>query len=256
MKVSIMGAGAFGTALGKILVDNGHLVSYYDPRKLVVSLEGATAEAEVVVIAIPSEVMQSFCAAYPDHLKSLPTILATKGLTGPKLFDDFKDFVVLSGPAFAEDLNMGKEATLTATSELPKKLFENGQITIELTNDLHGVMLCGSLKNVYAIGAGYGWVEMGLGKYIEQAHSEMRRYLADHGANPETVELACGIGDLTLTCSGPQSRNFQCGQLLRIGLSLEEIGRKLGTVEGITTLGEIDRESYPMITKIYGLTKE
>lgn len=257
MNVSIMGAGAFGTALGKILVDNGHTVAYYDPKHLALSIEEATKDAEVVIIAIPSEAIEDFCKNYPTELMGLPTILATKGLTDACNFGTFEDLSVLSGPAFAKDIIAGKSVTFTATDELARKLFENDQISIELTDDLRGVMLCGALKNIYAIGAGYQErSESAAAAFLTRAHREMRQYLSDHDANPNTSELACGVGDLAMCCYSPSSRNFLCGQMLREGVLLDEIKSKIGTIEGVAALEQADRQNYPLISEIYALVKK
>ncbi|MFV0485238.1 MAG: NAD(P)H-dependent glycerol-3-phosphate dehydrogenase [Candidatus Saccharimonadales bacterium] len=254
MNVSIMGAGAYGTALGKILIDNGHNVSYFDPKRSALTLEGATKTAEAVIIAIPADATAELCKDYPTTLKSLPTILATKGLTDASIFGTFEHFSVLSGPAFADDLLTGKAAVLTATDEISKTLFENEQVDIEVTDDLRGVILCGALKNVYAIGAGYqDPVASVSAAWLTRAYREMRQYLSDHDANANTCNLACGIGDLVMTCSSESSRNFLCGRMIKKGIPLNEIRSKLGTIEGITALDTVDRQNYPLISGVYAL---
>ena len=156
MIISILGAGVFGTALGKIVTDNGHEVRYFDPQKYPdVSLEQATDGAHAVIIAIPSIFIPDFIANYPANLKNCPTILTSKGLTNLDCFKDFSQFSVLSGPGFAEDILAGKPATFTASDPFAMGLMKNDQITIELVDDPLGIILCGSLKNVYAIGSGF-----------------------------------------------------------------------------------------------------
>lgn len=254
MNISIMGAGAFGTALGKILIDNGHKVAYYDPKRSALTLEGATKSAEAVVIAVPASATLELCKDYPTALKSLPTILATKGLTDACNFGTFEEFSVLSGPAFADDLLTGKSAVLTATDEISQILFENEQVDIEITDDLRGVILCGALKNVYAIGAGYQDPAESVGAaWLTRAYREMRQYLADHDANANTCNLACGIGDLVMSCSSESSRNFLCGRMLKRGVALDEIRSKVGTIEGITALETVDRQNYPLISEVYAV---
>lgn len=252
-----MGAGAFGTALGKILIDNGHAVSYYDPKHSALSMDEATHEAEVIVIAVPSGVMMDFCRDYPANLMELPTILATKGLTDAGLFGAFENFSVLSGPAFAKEIIAGDTTLLTATDSIARMLFENEQVAIELTDDLRGVLLCGALKNVYAIGAGYQEPsENAMAAFLTQAYREMRQYLSDHDASAGTAELACGIGDLILTCTSETSRNFLCGKMLRDGMVTDEICQKLDTVEGISALESLDRQNYPLLSEVHALVKK
>ena len=134
MKIAVLGAGAFGQALGKILTDNGHTISYYDPALYPdVDLSAATDDVSTVVIAIPSIFLPEFIDNYPDHLKKLPTILASKGLMNIDMFADFEQFSVISGPAFAKEIMEGKPATFTASNPYAMGLFKNDQISIELT---------------------------------------------------------------------------------------------------------------------------
>ena len=257
MNVSIMGAGAFGTALGKILIDNGHEVSYYDPKRSALTFERATDSAEVIVIAVPADAIPELCKEYPSAFKSLPTIIATKGLTDAGIFGTFEDFSVLSGPAFADDLLTGKSATLTATADIAQELFENDQIEIEVTDDLRGVILCGALKNIYAIGAGYQDPASSVSaSWLTRAFREMRQYLADHDANSNTCNLACGIGDLVMTCSSESSRNFLCGRMIKKGKNIAEIRNKIGTIEGITALEAVDCKNYPVISEVHAIVNK
>lgn len=252
----MIGAGAFGVALGKILVDNGHEVTYFDSKNPQPTLEEATASAEVLVIAIPSGVAGEFVGSLSANLRKLPVILAAKGLLSLEAFANFERFSVLGGAAFAADVMKGLPVTLTVTDELARQLFENEQVAVELSDDVLGVELCGSLKNIYAIGAGaLVGAQSELPAYLEQALSEMKRYLADHDAKPETADLACGIGDLTMTATSEKSRNLRFGKALAAGRPAEEVRQELGTVEGLKTLEQVDRESYPIIAKIYELVR-
>ena len=255
MIISILGAGAFGSALGKVLTDNHHDIKYYDPFLYPeVSLEQATYQANAIIIAIPSANLPEFLENYPENLKKLPTVLATKGLSSPELFKDFPHFSAISGPGFAQEIIEGKPATFTASAPFAMGLLKNDQISIELQEDLLGILLCGSLKNIYAIGAGYhSDSENDSAMFIQHAHAEMEKYLADHGAKPETAELACGIGDLILSCTNETSRNYTCGVRLREGKRLPEIIDELKTIEGVSALQQIDHKGYMILEEIYNL---
>lgn len=255
MIITILGAGAFGSALGKILTDNHHDIKYYDPYLYPeVNLEQATYQADAIMIAVPSANLQEFLKDYPARLKKLPTILATKGICDPNTFNDFSQFSAISGPGFAQEIIDGKPATFTASAPFAMGLLKNDQISIELQEDLLGILLCGSLKNIYAIGAGYRADSANdTAIYIQHAHAEMQKYLRDHNAKPETAELACGIGDLILTCMNNSSRNYTCGIRLREGKKLPEIIDELKTIEGIYALQQIDRKGYMLLEEIYGL---
>ena len=255
MIITILGAGAFGSALGKILTDNHHDIKYYDPFLYPeINIEQATDQADAVIITIPSAILPGFLNGYPDRLKKLPTILATKGLSDPSIFSDFAQFSVISGPGFAQEIIDGKPTVFTASAPFAMGIFKNDQVQIELQEDLLGIMLCGTLKNIYAIGAGYhSDSENDSAIFIQHAHSEMQKYLEKHGANPHTAELACGIGDLIVTCTNDTSRNYTCGVRLREGKQLTDIISELKTIEGLTALEHVDREDYMIISEIYNL---
>ena len=209
MNVTIIGAGVFGVALGKILTDNGHGVVYFDVKDSL-SLAEATDGAEALVVAIPSGAVAEFASSLPEDLRNLPVILTSKGLLALDAFAGFARFSVLSGPAFAEDIMAGLPVNFTVTDELARELFAGEQVSVELSDDALGVALCGSLKNIYAIGAGAlvrDQEEMSV--YLQQAVAEMKLYLVDHGAKPETADLACGVGDLTMSATDEKSRNLR-----------------------------------------------
>jgi len=258
MKIAILGAGAFGKALGKILTDNNHEISYYDPAVYPdVDLMTATSGAHTIVIAIPSIFLPDFIDNYPAELKSIPTILASKGLLNIEMFSDFSQFSVISGPAFAVEIMEGKPATFTASTPYALGLFKNEQISIELFDDPYGIVLCGTLKNIYAIGAGYHSDSMNdIATYIERAHNEIANYLHKHGADPHTSDLACGLGDLILTCTNDTSRNFTFGKRLRAGDKIPDILNDLKTVEGYSAAQIVDWEGYPLLTQIQNIIAE
>ena len=97
--------------------------------------------------------------------------------------------------------------------------------------------MCGSLKNVYAIEAGYLGLKQNTGEmqdFLQSATNEMKLILAENGAKTDTVELSCGVGDLTLTCS-PDSRNYDFGMKVRESVEYKPDN----TTEGVTVLAEI-----------------
>ena len=73
MKVAILGAGAYGTALGQVLLENGHEVQYYDPILLKTSLEETLNGADVVVIAVPSSSVATVMQKLPENIPIIIT---------------------------------------------------------------------------------------------------------------------------------------------------------------------------------------
>lgn len=258
MNITILGAGAFGKALGKILIDNGHQISYYDPAVYPeIDLDMALYHANTVVIAIPSIFLLDFIDNYPDKYKNIPTILTSKGLFNADIFADFPQFSVISGPAFASEIMEGKPATFTASGPYPLGLFKNSQISIELCEDMLGIILCGTLKNIYAIGAGYhSDSQDGIATFIEHAHNETAEYLEKHGADRRTADLACGLGDLILTSMNDNSRNFTFGKGLKAGRRVNDLLNELQTVEGYSAAQIVDTEGYPLLSQIQDIISQ
>ena len=236
MKVTILGAGAFGTALGGILEKNHHEVVYYDPRISDKTIAELTANADYLLLAVPSAVVAEVVNELP---KNIPLIVATKGILTDKIFRKFSDYMVLSGPGFADDIKAGKETFLTATDQRVADILKAGYMKFDFTDDKLGVLMCGALKNVYALLAGIYNLEKyspEWEKFIGEVTTEMKEILSANGAKPETVDLVCGIGDLKLTCALP-SRNYEFGQ----SLSCDKNAKPDKTVEGLTALDKIKR---------------
>ncbi len=257
MKIAILGAGAFGTALGGVLAEKGYDIDYYDSRVERESLAQVVSSAKYIVLAVPSRAVPYVLPHLP---KKIPLIVATKGILSAQTFADFSDYMVLSGPGFADDIKAGKPTKLTATDARIVDLFTTDYLSFDMTDDENGVLMCGALKNVYAIEAGFRglrrdseeWM-----RYIEATCDEMKAILAENGARADTVNLVCGIGDLKLTCGYP-SRNYEFGDLLRQNGSL----RPEKTVEGLSALkriirGEIDLPpTTSIMNEIIGRFKE
>ena len=236
MKIAVLGAGAFGTALGGILANKGYDIDYYDSRLEKEKLSDVVTDAKYVVLCVPSKAAPFVLPYLP---KNKPLIVATKGILSDKAFDDFKDYMVLSGPGFADDIKAAKKTKLTATDDRIIELFETNYLTFDKTDDKRGVLMCGALKNVYAILAGLEGLEPNTeehAKFLTEVSEEMKALLSANGAQPETVDLVCGKGDLKITCAYP-SRNYEFGRILRKNPDAEPEK----TVEGISALKRIKR---------------
>ena len=267
MKITIYGAGAFGSALGEILVGNGHQVNYYDPVKypdkgLTSMIEGS----EINILAIPSHAAPKLLLFLPHDI---PLICASKGFLTTASFKPFKNFSVLSGGAFAADLMKKQPCVLTATSDLIEQLFKTDWLTFDKTNDHLGALLCGSFKNVYAIVAGYWELKYGttdFDDFINSSLDELRLILAHNNCKVETVNLSCGLRDLVITCASPTSRNYDFGVKLKkdpeLGKKYLAGSSKLQTTEGVTTVEQIlstpsfvKPDNTPILDRIIALTR-
>lgn len=236
MKIAILGAGAFGTALGGILAEKGYDIDYYDSKSSGDNLESTLCQAKMILLAVPSKAVPYLL---PNLPKNKPLIIATKGILSSDMFNDFSDYMILSGPGFADDIKAHKKTILTATDDRVVEMFGTDYLTFDQTNDERGVLMCGALKNVYAIMAGLLDLKEGTRehtKFLNDVASEMKLILDDNGAHGETVDLVCGKGDLKITCNYP-SRNYEFGQILRKNPKAEPEK----TVEGLSALKRIKR---------------
>ncbi|MBO6729226.1 MAG: NAD(P)H-dependent glycerol-3-phosphate dehydrogenase [Maricaulis sp.] len=153
---------------------------------------------------------------------------------------------VLSGPSFAIDTAKGLPTAVTlacADETVGADLVEalgTTRFRPYLANDLVGAEIGGAVKNVLAIACGIS-EGSGLGKsahaaLISRGFAEMTRLALALGAQRETLSGLCGLGDLVLTCSSPQSRNMSCGLALGRGVSLDDIlSSRKAVTEGVAS---------------------
>ena len=197
----------------------------------------SAARADIILIATPAQNLREAITALAPHLaKATPVIACAKGIErGTHKFmteviaEAAIDAIpaILSGPSFAEDVARGlpTAVTLAAKDErLASALVQAlGSSTFRPyhTTDVRGVEIGGAAKNVLAIAAGIA-VGKKFGASAQAAlttrgFSELVRLGRACGARSETMAGLSGLGDLILTCSSPQSRNFALGVALGRG---------------------------------------
>jgi len=273
MNAVVVGGGSWGTAFSRVLADRGHGVTLAtrdpeqaraiaetgrNPRYLrSVDLRGVAAttiaeaplaDADVVVVAIPSRSFGEVVRALPGRA---PILSLTKGLdpaTGERLSTLVRGrpVAVLSGPNMAEEVAEGLPTAAAIASEdldLAEKLqdaINSLAFRVYVNPDLVGVELCAAAKNVIALAAG-GVDGLGLGDnakaaVITRGLAEMARLGEAYGARPETFSGLAGMGDLVVTCWSRHGRNRQAGELIAQGATADEAVARIGmVVEGLTT---------------------
>ena len=195
------------------------------------------ASADIVLITTPAQNLRAAASALGPHLaKGTPLVACAKGIergTHKFMTEVIAEAApkarpaILSGPGFAEEVarSLPTAVTLAATDEgLASDLVQAlGTATFRPyhTTDVRGVEIGGAAKNVLAIAAGIA-VGKKLGAsaqaaLITRGFSELARFGRAFGARGETLAGLSGLGDLILTCSTPQSRNFALGQALGRG---------------------------------------
>ena len=260
-KISVLGGGAWGTALALTAARAGRKVTLWehDPANAD-SLErkresrylpgvkldanigltrdlGTAAACDAVLLVVPAQVVRPVVRSLAPSLgKRTPLIACAKGIEhGTHKF--MSEIIgecapnalpaILSGPSFAADVARGLPTAVTvaaADETIARELahaIASHTFRLYHATDVRGVELGGATKNVYAIAAGIV-AGRGLGASAAAAlttrgFAELTRFGRTFGAKPETMMGLSGLGDLILTCSTPQSRNFSFGIALGKG---------------------------------------
>jgi glycerol-3-phosphate dehydrogenase (NAD(P)+) len=277
MNITILGHGAWGRAIGTLVENLGHRVTFASH-----SDDGWSAgdEPAYVLLALPVQNVRETLARFAAP--GVPVLSLSKGLeiaTGRRVSEIITEVwgerrvAALSGPTFASEIVAGLPATSTLAAESNalagefQAILHQPGFRIYRSTDLIGVELGGALKNVYAIAAGacHG-LKLGqnsLAGLITRCLAEMTRIGVHAGARAETFSGLSGLGDLLLTATSEQSRNFRCGQMLAQGLALDKILPRLdGVCEGVpTTLSvhlnsAIPPDSKPIATQLHAVLYE
>lgn len=269
MKVGIIGAGAWGTALGTIVARGGAdavLWSYdgakkdfdgvVSPANLRVTTNMADmGECDAWLIVTPAAFFRNTVRGAAQYYGGQPVIVCTKGAepeTGEFMSEIMaaelpaaRDLAVLSGPQFAAEVARGVPtgSTLATRSIIALQTGRDifNQLYINPSDDIIGAEICGVGKNAVALICGYNSVaaagENERAMIFTRAWDEVAQIGIAMGAKIETFLDLCGIGDLFLSATSATSRNFAGGMAIAKG---EEV---VGTVEGIFALSGLIRRA-------------
>lgn len=205
--------------------------------------------AEAVLLCLPMQHLGQFLGIYGASLDGLPLVACCKGVDLRSLRGasaliheacPASVAAVLTGPSFATDIANGLPTALTlacdsALGERLQHLLSTRALRLYRSRDVIGAELGGALKNVVAIASGVV-IGAGLGDsaraaLLTRGYAEMLRFALKLGAKAETLAGLSGLGDLVLTCTSMQSRNFRYGISIGAGQSFDaEV-----TVEGMAT---------------------
>ncbi|HEX8851114.1 MAG TPA: NAD(P)H-dependent glycerol-3-phosphate dehydrogenase [Gemmatimonadaceae bacterium] len=296
-RCAVIGAGAWGTALGSVLAGNEHDVVLWARESDVVEsinarhvndrflaghaldrrlratgdVADATSEADIVVFVPPSHALRTVAASTrraisPDAIVAVASKGIERGtlaLMTEVVADELPGHpvVALSGPSFAAEVAARQPTAIVAASEehdaavATQEAFSNTVLRVYTTEDMIGVELGGSLKNVMAVATGIA-EGLGLGfnsraALITRGLAEMTRLGVALGASPRTFAGLAGLGDLVLTCTGSLSRNRSLGFEIGKGATLEQAlaGRETvaeGAVSAASALALAEREGVEM----------
>lgn len=310
MKIAVIGSGGWGLATAKLLSENGHEVaswSYFEeeaeqlrrcrgnekllpgitlPDNIAITTDIAcAAEAELVVIAVPSYAVSSTAESLAQHVhKGQTAVLLSKGFdktrgycllsdTLQECFGEDVPVVALTGPSHAEEVARGVLTAVLAASkdaaaaERVQTAFMNGYFRVYTSRDIVSAELGGAMKNIMALavgisdGAGFGDNTKAL--IMTRGIAEMSRLGIALGGRAETFAGLSGVGDLIVTCISQHSRNRRAGLLIGGGMAPDAAAREVGAVvegfyaaEAVQRLAAEKNIDMPLSTTIYSLIFE
>ena len=226
-------------------------------------LQAAVKGKDLIFVALPSAAFRETLQKIAPFISGQAIVSLTKGMekdTFALMSDVIADelpnvaFGVMSGPNLAKEImNNMPSATVIASQSAALRLavqtaLHSAFFRVFASDDLIGVELGGALKNIYAIAMGmaaaYDIGENTKAMILTRALAEMSRFGVQAGANPLTFLGLSGVGDLYATCSSTLSRNYQIGNMLGRGMSLDQAIKKLGqTAEGINTIQQVNEKA-------------
>ncbi|MBI5476535.1 MAG: NAD(P)H-dependent glycerol-3-phosphate dehydrogenase [Ignavibacteriales bacterium] len=285
MRLTVLGAGSWGTTLAILLNYNAHHVTLwsYDTShtrrmnedrenkdflpgfqipfdiKITSDLLSAVNQSDIIVTAVPTQFLRSAVKplvgqAFGDIIfvnvakgienQTLLTVSEILIDTLPTIKKD--NIVTLSGPSFAEEVSRQIPTAVVAassniaTAKSVQQIFMTPYFRVYSSDDIRGVELAGSLKNVIAVGAGIadgaGFGDNTKAAIMTRATAEISRLGKVMGAKQETFAGLSGIGDLIVTCMSKHSRNRHVGEEIGRGRNLNDVLAEMKMVaEGVPT---------------------
>ena len=268
MNISILGYGVYGKALaGVFLEKETNKVSVWNKfehefdKKYVkinftTNLGSAVKDADLIVIAIPVAFLDETIASLKEVYEEQDILIASKGIeidSGLFAYEIVRKYLgnvpvgVISGGTFAGDMVNKKIMGITlgtkydSIKDKVKASFETNYLKVQYIDDIVGVSVCGSIKNVMAIGFGLldgaKYPPSSRFLFLTKAIYEIRDLIKELGGNESTVLTYAGIDDIMMTCTSVESRNYSLGNLIGKNSTREEIEdyKSKTTIEGLGT---------------------
>ena len=306
MKVTILGAGAYGLALATMVNENNHNITIWtkidselkelkekhtnsrvlpdfilpNNFKYTNDLEKAIKDTDLIIIAVPAGFVDNVSKELNKYYENQPICIASKGIEQDTcLFVDdvVKKYIktdkiaVISGPSFAVDMIKKVPIGLSLatkdeeTEKVVIKALQNKYLKLRVTDDIIGIEVCGSVKNIIAIAAGMidgmELPESTQAMFITEALHDMKEIIKALDGNKNTILSFAGFGDLLLTATSIKSRNFRFGKMIgeKTPNEIIEQYKANTTIEGLYTLKSIyklldnKKVNIPIINLIYDI---
>ena len=247
-------------------------------------IKEAIVGSKNIVLAIPSQNVREIISKIKNSIDpSIYIINVAKGIERETLktvsevvFDvikDFSNFVTVSGPSHAEEVLANTPTAIVSASKnisaanFVQKLFSTNKLRVYTNNDLIGVEIAGSAKNVIAIAAGFcdgfGYGDNTKSALMTRGIKELSKLGSCFGARMDTFFGLAGIGDLIVTCGSVHSRNRKLGEIIGKGIGLNDaMNRSNMVAEGVKTSYSIKKLSekfdieMPICNAVYNVLYE
>lgn len=288
-RITVLGAGAWGTAFGQVLADAGNDVTMWAKEADIVTAintehrnpvrlpivdrlpdsmhaeadrQTAVQDAEIIVVAIAAQfarvALEEFATFIPRDAIVVSLMKGIERSTDKRMDEVVTEvlglpmdrFAAVSGPNLSKEVALRQPAAAVAAStsrdaaQKVARAATNSYFKTFISDDVVGIEMCGSLKNVTALavgmarGAGYG--ENTAAVIETRGLKELTALGKALGAKPETFFGLAGAGDLIATCGSPLSRNYTFGANLGKGMSVEEAtAASNGVAEGVPTTAAV-----------------
>jgi glycerol-3-phosphate dehydrogenase (NAD(P)+) len=307
MRITVIGAGSWGTTLAILLNNNAYQVTLWSYSKedaqemieqrrnskflpgVLISpeikissdLDKSVSDAEIIVTAVPVQFIRSTLDQLSSRdFRNVLFMNVSKGIennslmTVSEIFLDIfssikkENIVTLSGPSFAEEVSRKIPTAVVAastdlnTSKTAQRIFMTPYFRVYSSDDIRGVELAGSFKNVIAVGAGIadgaGFGDNTKAAIMTRATAEISRLGLLMGAKKQTFAGLSGIGDLIVTCMSKHSRNRFVGEEIGKGRKLHDIlsdmvmvAEGVATTKSVYDLGKKYQVDLPIANAVY-----
>ena len=300
--IAIIGTGSWGTAIAVHLAKLGNNIKMWsyeqeeidlinnkktckflpgielpDNIKASNNFKDVIEDTEYIFHVTPSKVTRNVIKQYKEYVENQPIIICSKGFEKEtcKTLDEVakeelpnSTIVAFSGPSHAEEVVRCVPTAIVLAAENNEVLFDiqellmNENMRIYLSNDIKGVELGGTLKNIIAICSGIiAGMKLGDNAFaalITRGLAEIARLGVALGGKQETFYGLSGLGDLIVTCSSEFSRNRKAGILIGQGKTIEvvkqEVGMVIEGIENIQVAYELSKKyniEMPIVDSIY-----
>ena len=274
MNILTIGAGAYGLALSTILSDKNEVTVYSSLKEEIENLKNTykneklfpnkeinkkikftdkiEKQYDLIVLALPTNILEQELIKIKEQIKNIPIIITSKGIYKNKFpyeivkeLLETKDIYILSGPSFAKDMIEKQAISLTVAPKNIPDIFNKEYIKLEITDDILGVEICGMIKNIFAIASGIleglNVSESTKASFLTRIINDTKRIIKTYNGDENTIFLSCGIGDILLTCTSKNSRNYKLGYIIGKETDEKEIKDYINTttIEGLKALSEI-----------------